>query len=79
MSRPTTFISVKCSEKIVNPDLCGAESFYMKELEDSTGSNRLYSAKLAAYSSKRKFSFGLLDVLTPLGGVRRDLKFTKCH
>jgi hypothetical protein len=53
-------IRIRFSEEIINPGECGAGEFYMKELDDSAGSNRFYSAMLAAYSSKKQVQFWVL-------------------
>lgn len=47
-----TAVRVKFSEPIVNPDGCTGTEYYIRELDESAGSSRFYSALLAAYTSK---------------------------
>lgn len=57
-TNPTgTFLRIKFSEGIINPDACEGTSFYIAELDDSTGSDRFFSTVLAAFMAKKNVSF----------------------
>ncbi|BDU40901.1 hypothetical protein [Vibrio nigripulchritudo] len=57
MQREGNFVRVDFSQPIKNPGNCEGTSFYVAELNDSAGSNRFYSALLAAYTSKQTVNF----------------------
>ncbi|NQY33696.1 MAG: hypothetical protein HRT37_01750 [Alteromonadaceae bacterium] len=45
-------VRIRFSEAIVNPEGCTGTEYYMRELDETSGSNRFFSTLLAAYSSK---------------------------
>lgn len=48
-----THIRVWFSKTVVNPSGCDAEGYYVRELDDTRGSDRLYSSILSAFMAKR--------------------------
>lgn len=57
VSADGTVMRVRFSEPIVNPDACEGEDFYIRELDESMGSDRFVKAVLAAHMADMKVDF----------------------
>lgn len=57
VNRAGNLVRIHFSEPIVNPSNCGGAAFYIGELDDTPGSDRFYSALLAAYTAKKQVNF----------------------
>ena len=55
-----TVVRLRFSKPIVNPDVCGGTGnaeFYIRELDETKGSNRFLSSVLAAHTAKKTVNF----------------------
>lgn len=52
-----SFVRIDFSEPIVNPDGCGGADFYIRELDNTPGSQRFMAAVMSAFIAQKPVAF----------------------